>query len=361
MTGERAHGTTGPVRPLARPLARRTALRVALGAACTGLAAGAVTADARHADRGPEGTLRIATGESDGFYAAFGRLLAGQVTAVYPRLACEVVGSEGSVANIGLLHARRAEVALALADIAWAAYGGSAPFGRRVPLRAIGRVYENYIQLAVRADAPVRTVADLAGRTVSLGAPASGGAVLGDRLLRAAGLEPGTDVRVRHLLMPQAARAMRTGAIDALLVAGGVPLPVLSGLDTRPGIRLLPLAGLLPRLRGGTGRAGSGQNDTGRTGTGQAGSGLEAVSVPAGAYRGTPEVATIGVANLLLCRPDLPAPVAAALTRVLVRRATRLVPTTALGTQFLDARSLISTGVVPLHPGAVAAYRELHG
>lgn len=89
--------------------------------------------------------------------------------------------------------------------------------------------------------------------------------------------------------------------------------------------------------------------------------GLEAVTVPAGAYRGAPEVATIGVANLLLCRPDLPAPVAAALTRVLVRRATRLVPTAALGTQFLDVRSLISTGVVPLHPGAVAAYRELHG
>jgi uncharacterized protein len=139
---------------------------------------------------------------------------------------------------------------------------------------------------------------------------------------------------------------MRDGAIDALLVAGGVPLPVLSGLDVRPGIRLLALADLLPRLRAGTERSGPG---------------LEAVTVPAGAYRGTPEVSTIGVANLLLCRPDLPAPVAAALTRVLVRRATRLVPTTALGTQFLDVRSLISTGVVRLHPGAVAAYRELHG
>ncbi|WP_217213005.1 TAXI family TRAP transporter solute-binding subunit [Streptomyces sp. AC550_RSS872] len=326
--------------------ARRTALRAALGTACTALLAGAGTADARHTDRGPEGGLRIATGESDGFYAAFGRLLADQVTQAYPRLSCEVIRSEGSVANVRLVQERRADVALALADIAWAAYAGSAPFGRRVPLRAIGRVYENYVQLAVRADAPIRAVADLAGRTVSLGAPASGGAVLGDRLLRAAGLTPGTDVRVRHLLMPEAARAVADGSVDALLVAGGVPLPVLSGLDIRPGIRLLPLAGLLPRLRAGTERSGSG---------------LEAVTVPAGAYRGTPEVTTIGVANLLLCRPGLPAPVAAALTHVLVRRATRLVPTTALGTQFLDARSLISTGVVPLHPGAVAAYRELHG
>ncbi|MEU6259394.1 TAXI family TRAP transporter solute-binding subunit [Streptomyces sp. NPDC047043] len=326
--------------------ARRTVLRAALGTAGAGLLAAAVTTDARHADRGPEGGLRIATGEPDGFYTAFGRLLADQVTAVYPRLSCEVVNSEGSVANVRLLQARRADVALALTDIAWAAYDGTTPFGDRLPLRAIGRVYENYLQLAVRSDARIRTVADLAGRTVSLGAPGSGGAVLGDRLLRAAGLTPGTDVRVRRLRMSQAARAMRDGSVDALLVAGGVPLPVLTGLGTRPGIRLLSLAGLLPRLRGGSGWAGSG---------------LEAVAVPAGAYRGTSEVATIGAANLLLCRPDLPVSVAAALTRVLVRRATRLVPATALGTQFLDAPSLISTGAVPLHPGAIAAYRELHG
>lgn len=329
---------TGPV--------RRSVLRAAVGTACTGLLAGVAAADARYADRGPQGRLRIATGESGNFYAAFGQLLADQVRAVYPGLSCEVINSEASVANVRLLQTGRAEVALALADIAWAAYGGSAPFGRRVPLRAIGRVYENYLQLAVHAEAPIRTVADLAERTVSLGAPASGGAVLGDRLLRAAGLTPGADVQVRHLLLPQAARAMREGAIDALLVSGGLPLPTLSGLDTRRGIRLLPLADLLPRLRAGTQGPGPG---------------LEAVTVPAGAYRGSPEVTTIGVANLLLCRPDLPVPVAAALTDVLVRRATHLVPTTALGTQFLDVRSLISTGVVPLHPGAVVAYRELHG
>ncbi|MGW6790631.1 TAXI family TRAP transporter solute-binding subunit [Streptomyces chartreusis] len=324
---------------------RRTVLRAAVGVACTGLVAAAGTADARHTDRGPEGRLRIATGESGNLYAAFGRLLADQTRAAYPRLSCEVIHSEASVANIRMLQAREADVALSLADIAWAAYDGSAPFGRPVPLRAIGRVYENYLQLAVRADAPIRNVADLAGHTVSLGAPASGGAVLGDRLLRAAGLTPGADVQVRRLLLPQAVRAMRDGAIDALLVSGGLPLPALSGLGARRGIRLLPLASLLPRLRG----------------TEPSGPGLEAVTVPAGAYRGTPEVTTIGVANLLLCRPDLPSPVAAALTDVLVRRATHLVPSSALGTQFLDARSLISTGSVPLHPGAVVAYRELHG
>jgi hypothetical protein len=44
-----------------------------------------------------------------------------------------------------------------------------------------------------------------------------------------------------------------------------------------------------------------------------------------------------------------------------VAAAPALVPEPALGTQYLDQRSLIGTGDVPLHPGAVAAYRDLHG
>src|SRR6266498_3589952 len=57
-----------------------------------------------------------------------------------------------------------------LADSAQAADGGQAPFATRQPLRAIGRVYENYLQLVVRADGPITTLfrsrraRDLAGR-----------------------------------------------------------------------------------------------------------------------------------------------------------------------------------------------------
>jgi hypothetical protein len=46
---------------------------------------------------------------------------------------------------------------------------------------------------------------------------------------------------------------------------------------------------------------------------------------------------------------------------VLVKQAAQLVPQQAVGTQFLDARTLIGTAGVPLHPGAAARYRDLHG
>ncbi|MFE2889361.1 hypothetical protein [Streptomyces sp. NPDC059272] len=111
----------------------------------------------------------------------------------------------------------------------------------------------------------------------------------------AEGLSPGAEAAVRHLPLVGAADALRAGSVDALLVAGGVPLPVLSELDDRFGLRFLPLAGLLPRL-GGPG--------------GQASSGLEEVSLPQDAYRAAGGVAAIRVSNLLVCRPELPRGVA---------------------------------------------------
>jgi len=57
----------------------------------------------------------------------------------------------------------------------------------------------------------------------------------------------------------------------------------------------------------------------------------------------------------------VPDDVVSAITGVLVEHAARLVPPQALGTQFLDRRALINLLGVPMHPGAVSAYRQLHG
>ncbi|MEV7075657.1 TAXI family TRAP transporter solute-binding subunit [Streptomyces sp. NPDC093990] len=324
---------------------RRTALRGAFGLTAAAALGGALTADTSTRRPGPRGILRLATGEPTAFYAAFGRLLAAELEAAHPGLSCRIRTTAGSITNIELIRDGKADLALVLTDTARAAQDTTL-FPRPVPLRAIGRVYETYLQFAVRADAPVRSVADLAGHPVSLGAPGSGAALLGERLLHAAGLTPGTDLPVRHLRLADAARELRTGSVVGLLVAGGVPLPTLTNLDTNPGLRFLSLAGLLPGVAGPGGLAASG---------------LEEVELPQDAYRAAAGVATIGVSNLLVCRPDLAAETAEALTRLLVLRAPAFVPEGAVGAQFLDVRSLIGTGSVPLHPGAVEAYRSLHG
>jgi TRAP transporter TAXI family solute receptor len=191
----------------------------------------------------------------------------------------------------------------------------------------------------VRAEDPATSTADLAGRPVSLGSVGSGAAVFGDRLLAAAGIA--ADETRRPLR--DAVAALEAGAADALLWSGGVPTPALAELAARRPVRLLPLAEHLPQLRARHGTV------------------YGPVTVPAGAYGPAGPVPTVGVANLLVCSPDLPADTAAAVARTLVAAAPALVPESALGTQYLDQRSLIGTGDVPLHPGAAAAYRGLHG
>ncbi|WP_447002899.1 TAXI family TRAP transporter solute-binding subunit [Saccharothrix isguenensis] len=275
----------------------------------------------------PSGELAIAAGERGGMYFDFATLLAEQLVDVRGR----VLETEGSLANLALLADGRAQVVLTLADSARVADPG-------LELRALGRVYENYLQLVVREDDPARMPADLAGRTLSLGAEGSGASLSGERMLVALGLRD--SVRVEHFRLGDAAQALVERRIDALLWSGGVPTPMLDGLT---GIRLLPLAELLPGLRAAHGSV------------------YEQVPVPVGVYGATREVPTIGVANLLVCRASLPDAVAAAITRTLISRAAALVPQQTLGTQFLDVRSLIGTAGLPLHPGAAATYRTIHG
>jgi TRAP transporter TAXI family solute receptor len=303
----------------------------------TAMLAGALTAGCSTA--GPTRSLTIAAGESGGFYLAFGRLLAAQINSMQPWLQCTAVETSASLANIDLLRTGKADLALVLADTARAASSAQAPFSSAVDLRALGRVYENYLQLVVRNDSPFTRVSDLDGRVVSLGAAGSGASVTGERIIAAAGISP----RVQHLPLADAGSALAAGSIDALLWSGGVPTPALAKLDASIGIRLLSLDGVLPALRARYGML------------------YEQLPVPSGGYRFVHQVPTIGVANLLVGLPSLPSDVAAAVVDVLIDRADQLVPQEALGTQFLDIQTLIGTADLPLHAGAAAAYRRHHG
>lgn len=274
--------------------------------------------------------VRLASGEEGGFYHAFARLLA-EVAAADGAVRIEPLTTSGSQENLDLLAEGGADAALALADSARAARGAAV---------AIGRVYENYLQLAVRVDGPIRHVGELRGARVNLGAEGSGAALTGERLLRAAGIDPARDIAIEHRSLSAASDALRAGAIDALLWAGGVPT---GALDVPNAMRLLDLGDLAAPLRTSYGPV------------------YDRVAIPADAYPGAAAVDTVGVANLLLATPALPDRAASAIANLLAAHPDDLIPAEAAGTQFLDVRSLIGTGPIPLHPGAAAAYRDRHG
>ncbi|MFE3187867.1 TAXI family TRAP transporter solute-binding subunit [Nocardia sp. NPDC059240] len=287
--------------------------------------AGVSALSAGCAREGDAMTVRLAAGEEGGFYHAFAVLLAREAAGAGIRV--HVLTTAGSRENLMLLAAGNADVALVLAD-------SLAEDPQRPP--AIGRVYENYLQLAVAPDSTFRGVADLRGARLNLGATGSGAAASGVKLLAAAGVGV-EEVTVTHLPLPEAVSALTQGRSEALLWAGGVPTAALNGL------RLLDLGPLAPAMRERFGYL------------------YDPVLIAAGTYPGMPAVHTIGVANLLVASANLADSTVAALTEVLLTHADSLVPAEAAGTQFLDARSLIGTGTVALHPGAAAVYRRHHG
>ncbi|MBF6219852.1 TAXI family TRAP transporter solute-binding subunit [Nocardia abscessus] len=282
------------------------------------------------APNGRGATVRLASGEVGGFYYAFAGLL-GLAAEHIGDVRIDRVTTSGSQDNLSLLARGEVDAALTLAD--------SLPEnpGR---VSALGRVYENYLQLVVRADSPIGSVADLRGTRVSLGAEGSGAALTGERILRVAGLDPAVDVAVSHRPLAEAVAALTAGEADALLWAGGVPTALLA-VPSR--MRLVDMGELAAPMREWFGPV------------------YDRVAIPADAYPGGASVLTIGVANLLLAAETMPDDVAASIVELLVRHADALVPSEAAGTQFLDGRSLISTGAIPLHPGAAAVYRRWHG
>ncbi|WP_258016859.1 TAXI family TRAP transporter solute-binding subunit [Nocardioides marinisabuli] len=160
-------------------------------------------------------------------------------------------------------------------------------------------------------------------------------------LLEAAGLAaPAVDVRYAGLA--ESLRELDDGSVEAVLWSGGIPTPAIAALDdTRP-LRMLDLGDWAEPMAEVSGYP------------------YRARRAPDVAYAAA-GTATIGVPNLLLARPDLADDLAAAVVETLARDAAALVPSSARGVQYLAPPSMIQTGSVPLHPGAAAAYRRLHG
>ncbi|MEV7245312.1 TAXI family TRAP transporter solute-binding subunit [Streptomyces sp. NPDC093248] len=319
-----------------RPMSRRGLLRAA------GLAPAAVAAAGCSGDTGPGPRLRLATGAPGGPYHAFGRALAAEAARGDTPLRISALSTSASVDNLRMLAGGSADLGLAMADAAEDAVRGRAPFARPTGVTALARVYVNYAHLVVPARGPVRSVRDLAGRTVATGAAGSGGQVLAGRLLRVAGLTGARSVRQRRFGLTASLEALRTGTVDALVWAGGVPTPALAALARELPLRFLPLESAAGTLRDTYGPV------------------YTTVTLPAGVYGLTAPVATIGVGNYLLARPQVPRRAAEDVLRVVFDRWRVLLREVTAGAR-LEPRFAVATGDVPLHPGAVAYYRSVYG
>jgi TRAP transporter TAXI family solute receptor len=305
------------------------ALAAALPAGC-----GAEQAPAR-----PEGGIRIVTGPEGGVYEVYGTEYAALIADRLPGGAV-ATGSGGTVDNIELVASGRAEAGFGLADVAADAMAGRPPFDAPRPIVALARLYDNYVQLVVRADGGVRALGGLKGRRVSVGGVGSGTAVTGERILAVAGLSD--EVRLVRLDVGASARALAAREIDAFFWSGGLPSAAITGLRRRTDVRLIDL------------------ESTAATLTREYGDLYAETTVPASVYGLSSAVTTVSVPNYLIVNRDLPHATAYWLTRLLFEGQPRLAEVHPEARR-LDPGAAIMTYPLALHEGAIRWYRAAHG
>ncbi|KJS57606.1 TAXI family TRAP transporter solute-binding subunit [Streptomyces rubellomurinus] len=289
----------------------------------------------------PRGETRFATGSASGVYDRYGRLLQTHVARAMPGVRLALDNTAGSVENLDRVATGRDSFAIATAD-AVADYHGPG----RDRLRAIARLYDDYLQLIVPADSPVRRTADLKGLRVGVGEPQSGVAPVTRRLLTAAGLDPDRDIKPVPVNIGEAIAELREGRVDAFFWSGGLPTGAITDLSDHVPIRVVPLGDLAEALHKAEG---SGSDA------------YRAATMPKGTYpNAEPKdaVATVAVPNLLITRDDVDPGLVEGMTRAVIDSRDQ-IGAQVHAAQLVDLRTAVYTDPLPLHEGAARYYRSV--
>lgn len=319
----------------------RVVLRRITAAAISLLLVGALAACTPRASEWTGEGYAIAAGGSTGVYFDYGSGLADELST---SLGIDMVAQEtaGSVDNLLRVASGEALIGFAQGDAAADAVSGTGAFDESLDVRALARLYDEYVQVVVSGDSEIDDIGDLPGRMISLGAENSGVNVIAARILDAAGVDI-TSIRNPQLDLSASISAMARGEIDGFFWVGGLPTPGIAELAETSSVRLLPI-----------------EQDWVTEVNDRYSDAYRPADIPAGTYGLVASAPTMAVPNYLVTAASTPDGVARDVLAGLFDARLRIAaeaPTAAL----LDRRSAIFTGPVPLHPGAIDYYRDLRG
>lgn len=188
-------------------------------------------------------TMTMGTGGTQGTYYAYGGILGNQIK-TSSGTTVNVVSTDGSKANIIGIDAGNYQLGTVQSDVMSYAWAGTRSFEKEGALdsfRVIGGLYAEAVQL-ITMDPAIKTVADLKGKKVSIGAAGSGVYFNAIDVLNAAGLAE-TDIVPQYQSFGDSADALKDGKIDAAFIVAGAPTPAIQELCTTSKAYLVPIDG----------------------------------------------------------------------------------------------------------------------
>lgn len=191
------------------------------------------------AGQGATGALTFGTGGDTGTYYAYGGVLASYVSS-NTDLIVTAVTSGGSQANIEDLAAGNVQLAFVQSDVMSYGYNGERLFENKVEgFSTVAALYMEQVQI-VTTNPDIKSVADLKGKTVSIGAAGSGVYFNALDVLDSYGMTE-DDISAVYQSFGDSADSLKDGKIDAAFIVAGAPTPAIIDLATAGPVYLVSL------------------------------------------------------------------------------------------------------------------------
>ena len=285
--------------------------------------------------------INVLTGGQSGVYYPMGVALSQIWGKALPDAKVTVQATKASAENLNLLQAGRGEIAFTLGDSLSDAWKGEKDAGFAAPLtklRTVAGIYPNFIQIVASGNSGIKTLADLKGKRISVGAPKSGTELNARAVLRAAGLAYSDFAKVEYLPFGESVELMKNRQLDVTLQSAGLGVASIRDLASSVPIVIVPIA---PEVVAKVGDAA-----------------YQPATIPANTYTGqTVDVPTIAIKNFLVSHEGVSADAVYAMTKAMFDNLPTLVAShnAAKGIKLETATTGTS---VPFHPGAIKFYRE---
>ncbi|WP_339227014.1 TAXI family TRAP transporter solute-binding subunit [Oceanobacillus sp. FSL K6-2867] len=283
--------------------------------------------------------ITILTGGSSGVYYPLGGTLAN----IFQDLGANAnsQSTAASTANATTLNQGNAEIGFSMGDAAQDAYEGIASaeeIGAQENIRTLASLYPNYLQIVATEKSGIKTVEDLAGKRVAVGAPASGTEISAQRVLEAYGMTY-EDINADFLSFSEGVEGIQNGNIDAVVISSGLPNAGVLELQTTQDIVIVEIAeDIILKM----------QDDY---------PSFFPTTVPKDVYDMEKDVSTIGVNNVLLTHSEVSDDIAYAMTKAIFDNLDQLQNTHNAAND-ITLENALQNLPAPLHPGAAKYFEE---
>ena len=285
-------------------------------------------------------TVTLGTATPGGGFPVYGAAFVETIREVDPGLLVEARNTKGSAENIPLLEEGKLDIGLVQGE---AAYEAMAGIGRPPsPLKVVAAMYGSPGMFVVRADSPYRTIADLRGKPVALGAKGSGLVILARYTLDGLGLDAERDFEPVYLDRAGDGPAMVLDGRVAALWGGGIGWPGFTTMAEAPGGArfIAPSADEMARI--------AAKHPF-----------LKPMIVPARTYKGQDApVASLGSWSLVMARPDLDEAVAYRLARAVDKGQDSFARRLPQASETKPGNTVAAVPADRLHPGVARYLRE---